>query len=99
MRNRISAFLCQKEKGGARRKGFNATVSLSGIGFQLFFAKKKKVEPKERGLVLLLACAKSISSFFCQKEKGGAKRKGFSATVSLSGIGFQLFFAEKKRVE
>ena len=67
--------------------------------FHLFFAKKKRVEPKERVLVLLLACAKSISSFFCQKEKGGAKRKGFSATVSLSGIGFQLFFAEKKRVE
>ena len=65
--------------------------------FHLFFAKKKRVEPKERVLALLLACAKSISTFSLPKRKGGAKRKGFSATVALSGIGFHLFFAKKKR--
>ncbi len=81
---------------------FKKQTALDEIFFQYlppFLCQKEKVEPKERGLVLLLACAKSISSFFCQKEKGGAKRKGFSATVSLSGIGFQHFFAERKRVE
>ena len=60
---------------------FKKQTALDEIFFQYlppFLCQKEKVEPKERGLVLLLACAKSISSFSLPKRKGGAKREEFS---------------------